>query len=175
MISGIENYKNQKEIELLNAAIKNLENTLYTANHSSSPNLIAIAKLEILKSQLEIKKNNLEEALSSSHYSMGELTFKENELLSIAPKNVELNKEQELHQISATNYDIAIARLDEEKSQKDITLAKKSFLEDVNVTGVYYFRSKQYYNYDMFSIALSIPLPIYGKQAKLVEQKKKKV
>lgn len=43
----------------------------------------------------------------------------------------------------------------------------------MNVTGVYYFRSKQYYNYDMFSVALSIPLPIYGKQAKLVEQKKK--
>lgn len=58
---------------------------------------------------------------------MGELTFKENELLSIAPKNFEFNKEQELHNISATNYDIAIARLDEEKSQKDITLAKKSF------------------------------------------------
>lgn len=56
MISGIENYKNQQEIELLNTAIKNLENTLYQANHSSSPNLIAIAKLEILKSQLEIKK-----------------------------------------------------------------------------------------------------------------------
>ncbi|MGL2773843.1 copper resistance outer membrane protein CrdB [Helicobacter pylori] len=173
MISGIENYKNQQEIELLNTAIKNLENTLYQANHSSSPNLIAIAKLEILKSQLEIKKNNLEEALSNSHYFMGELTFKENELLSIAPKNFEFNKEQELHNISATNYDIAIARLDEEKSQKDIILAKKSFLEDVNVTGVYYFRSKQYYNYDMFSVALSIPLPLYGKQAKLVEQKKK--
>lgn len=44
----------------------------------------------------------------------------------------------------------------------------------MNVTGVYYFRSKQYYNYDMFSVALSIPLPLYGKQAKLVEQKKKK-
>lgn len=58
---------------------------------------------------------------------MGELTFKENELLSIAPKNFEFNKEQELHNISATNYDIAIARLDEEKSQKDITLAKKAF------------------------------------------------
>lgn len=56
MISGIENYKNQQEIELLNTAIKNVENTLYQANHSSSPNLIAIAKLEILKSQLEIKK-----------------------------------------------------------------------------------------------------------------------
>ncbi len=174
MISGIENYKNQQEIELLNTAIKNLENTLYQANHSSSPDLIAIAKLEILKSQLEIKKNNLEEALSSSHYSMGELTFKENEILSIAPKNFEFNHEQELYNISATNYDIAIARLDEEKAQKDITLAKKSFLEDVNVTGVYYFRSKQYYNYDMFSVALSIPLPLYGKQAKLVEQKKKK-
>lgn len=173
MINGIENYKNQQEIELLNTAIKNLENTLYQANHSSSPNLIAIAKLEILKSQLEIKKNNLEEALSSSHYSMGELTFKENELLSIAPKNFEFNNEQELYNISATNYDIAIARLDEEKAQKDITLAKKSFLEDINVTGVYYFRSKQYYNYDMFSVALSIPLPLYGKQAKLVEQKKK--
>ncbi len=105
---------------------------------------------------------------------MGELTFKEDEILSIAPKNFEFNNEQELYNISATNYDIAIARLDEEKAQKDITLAKKSFLEDINVTGVYYFRSKQYYNYDMFSVALSIPLPLYGKQAKLVEQKKKK-
>ncbi|AFI05837.1 copper resistance outer membrane protein CrdB [Helicobacter cetorum] len=173
MINGIENYKNQKEIELLNTAIKNLENTLYKANNSSSPNLVAIAKLEILKSQLEIKKNNLEDALSNSHYVMSELTFKENELLSIAPKDFELNKEQEMQKINSTNYDIAMAKIDEEKSQKDITLAKKSFFEDVNVTGAYYFRSQRYYNFDMFSISLAIPLPIYGKQAKLVEQKKK--
>lgn len=103
---------------------------------------------------------------------MGELTFKENELLSIAPKNFEFNKEQELHNISATNYDIAIARLDEEKSQKTSLWLKKLFRR-CECYRVYYFRSKQYYNYDMFSVALSIPLPIYGKQAKLVEQKKK--
>ncbi|WP_104712223.1 copper resistance outer membrane protein CrdB [Helicobacter cetorum] len=173
MINGIENYKNQQELKLLEVAIKNLENTLYKANNSSSPNLVAIAKLEILKSQLEIKKNNLEDALSNSHYVMSELTFGGNELLSIAPKDFELNKEQEMQKINNTNYDIAMAKIDEQKAQKDITLAKKSFFDDVNITGVYYFRSQRYYNYDMFSIGMSIPLPIYGKQARLVEQKKR--
>ncbi|WP_231844155.1 copper resistance outer membrane protein CrdB [Helicobacter felis] len=169
LTNAIQVYKNTQKIALLKEALNNLENLLYNAQHASNPDLIAIAKIEVLKSQLEIKQNDLQDALEDNKINISELTFSQSDLLSLAPQNMALDNAQELQNIMASNYDIKIARLQDTQARKNITLAKKSFLEDINVTANYLFRQRIF---DMFTIGVAIPLPIYGKQSNTLQQRK---
>ncbi len=169
LTNAIQVYKNTQKLALLKEALNNLENLLYNAQHASNPDLIAIAKIEVLKSQLEIKQNDLQDALEDNKINISELTFSQSDLLSLAPQSMALNNTQELQNIMASNYDIKIARLQDAQARKNITLAKKSFLEDINVTANYLFRKRIF---DMFTIGVAIPLPIYGKQSNTLQQRK---
>ncbi len=169
LTNAIQVYKNTQKLALLKEALNNLENLLYNAQHASSPDLVTIAKIEVLKSQLEIKQNDLQDALEDNKINISELTFDQSDLLSLAPQNMALDNAQELQNIMASNYDIKIARLQDAQARKNITLAKKSFLEDINVTANYLFRQRIF---DMFTIGVAIPLPIYGKQSNTLQQRK---
>ncbi|WP_104578985.1 copper resistance outer membrane protein CrdB [Helicobacter felis] len=169
LTNAIQVYKNTQKLALLKEALNNLENLLYNAQHASSPDLVTIAKIEVLKSQLEIKQNDLQDALEDNKINISELTFDQSDLLSLAPQSMALDNAQELQNIMASNYDIKIARLQDAQARKNITLAKKSFLEDINVTANYLFRQRIF---DMFTIGVAIPLPIYGKQSNTLQQRK---
>ncbi|WP_199764927.1 copper resistance outer membrane protein CrdB [Helicobacter felis] len=169
LTNAIQVYQNTQKLALLKEALNNLENLLYNAQHASSPDLVTIAKIEVLKSQLEIKQNDLQDALEDNKLNISELTFDQSDLLSLAPQNMALDNTQELQNIMASNYDIKIARLQDAQARKNITLAKKSFLEDINVTANYLFRQRIF---DMFTIGVAIPLPIYGKQSNTLQQRK---
>ncbi|WP_104682451.1 copper resistance outer membrane protein CrdB [Helicobacter felis] len=169
LTNAIQVYQNTQKLALLKEALNNLENLLYNAQHASSPDLVTIAKIEVLKSQLEIKQNDLQDALEDNKINISELTFDQSDLLSLAPQNMALDNAQELQNIMASNYDIKIARLQDAQARKNITLAKKSFLEDINVTANYLFRQRIF---DMFTIGVAIPLPIYGKQSNTLQQRK---
>ncbi|TSA86614.1 copper resistance outer membrane protein CrdB [Helicobacter mehlei] len=169
LINGINVYKNTRKLSLLKEALNNLNNLLYRAQHSTSPDLVAIAKIEILKSQLEIKENELQDALEDNKINISELSFNQGDLLSLAPKALDFNPSVEIQAIMDSNRDIRIAHLQEGQARKNIVLAKKSFLDDINVTANYLFRSKIF---DMFTIGVAIPLPIYGKQHNTLQQRK---
>ncbi len=167
--NAINVYKNTQKLALLKDALDNIENLLYRAKHSSNPDQIAIAKLEVIKAQWEIKQNDLQDSLADNKISISELTFNQSDLLSLAPSLIAFKPEVELKEIMETNRTIKIASLQNSQALKNITLAKKSFLEDINVTANYLFRSKIF---DMFTIGVAIPLPIYGKQNNTLQQRR---
>nr|SFZ71970.1 OMP1736 [Helicobacter bizzozeronii] len=167
--NAINVYKNTQKLALLKDALDNIENLLYRAKHSSNPDQIAIAKLEVIKAQWEIKQNDLQDSLADNKISISELTFNQSDLLSLAPSLIAFKPEVELKEIMETNRTIKIASLQNSQALKNITLAKKSFLEDINVTANYLFRSKIF---DMFTIGVAIPLPIYGKQSNTLQQRR---
>ncbi|CCB79886.1 heavy metal RND efflux outer membrane protein,CzcC family [Helicobacter bizzozeronii CIII-1] len=167
--NAINVYKNTQKLALLKDALDNIENLLYRAKHSSNPDQIAIAKLEVIKAQWEIKQNDLQDSLADNKISISELTFNQSDLLSLAPSLIAFKPEVELKEIMETNRTIKIASLQNSQALKNITLAKKSFLEDINVTANYLFRSKIF---DMFTIGIAIPLPIYGKQNNTLQQRR---
>ncbi|WP_199766511.1 copper resistance outer membrane protein CrdB [Helicobacter bizzozeronii] len=167
--NAINVYKNIQKLALLKDALDNIENLLYRAKHSSNPDQIAIAKLEVIKAQWEIKQNDLQDSLADNKISISELTFNQSDLLSLAPSLIAFKPEVELKEIMETNRTIKIASLQNSQALKNITLAKKSFLEDINVTANYLFRSKIF---DMFTIGVAIPLPIYGKQNNTLQQRR---
>lgn len=169
LTNAINVYKNTQKLGLLQRALGNLDTLLYRAQHSSSPDLVAIAKIEILKSQLEITRNNLEDALEDNKINISQLSFDQGDLLSLAPKPIDFNPNQEIQAIMSTNRDIKIAHLQDAQALKNITLAKKSFLDDINVTANYLFRQ---HIFDMFTIGVAIPLPLYGKQNNTLQQRK---
>ncbi|PAF48303.1 hypothetical protein BKH41_06200 [Helicobacter sp. 12S02232-10] len=168
-ISAINSYKNTQEMELLKNAIKNLQIVLNQAQGLSNPNTLSIAKLKILKAQLEIRKNNLENSLNDAKIAISELSFESLDFLSLAPKDVNLDANKEIEKVKETNYDIKIAMLQENGAKKELALAKKSLLGDVNLNISYFRRSD---TFDMFAVGVAIPLPAYGKQTNLIEQKK---
>ncbi|WP_163534099.1 copper resistance outer membrane protein CrdB [Helicobacter suis] len=169
LINAINVYKNTQKLALLKEALSNLDSLLYKAMHSSSPDAIAIAKIEVLKSQLQIKQSDLEDALDNNKISISELTFNQSDLLSLAPSALVFNPDEELKAIMSTNREIKIADLQDSQSLKNITLARKGFLDDINVTANYLFRR---HIFDMFTVGIAIPLPLYGKQSNTLQQKK---
>ncbi|WP_104750318.1 copper resistance outer membrane protein CrdB [Helicobacter cynogastricus] len=169
LTNAINVYRNTQKLALIKQTLSNLDNILYNAQNASNPDLVTISKIEVLKSQLEIKQNELEDALEDNKINISELTFSQSDLLSLAPKNMALDSAQELQKIMASNYDLKIARLQDGQARKNIVLAKKSFLEDINVTANYLFRSRIF---NMFTIGVAIPLPIYGKQNNTLQQRK---
>ncbi|BCD45150.1 copper resistance outer membrane protein CrdB [Helicobacter suis] len=169
LINAINVYKNTQKLTLLKEALGNLDSLLYKAMHSSSPDAIAIAKIEVLKSQLQIKQSDLEDALDNNKISISELTFNQSDLLSLAPSALVFNPDEELKAIMSTNREIKIADLQDSQSLKNITLARKGFLDDINVTANYLFRR---HIFDMFTVGIAIPLPLYGKQSNTLQQKK---
>ncbi|WP_163566227.1 copper resistance outer membrane protein CrdB [Helicobacter suis] len=169
LINAVNIYKNTQKLALLKEALSNLDSLLYKAMHSSSPDAIAIAKIEVLKSQLQIKQSDLEDALDNNKISISELTFNQSDLLSLAPSALVFNPDEELKAIMSTNREIKIADLQDSQSLKNITLARKGFLDDINVTANYLFRR---HIFDMFTVGIAIPLPLYGKQSNTLQQKK---
>ncbi|WP_163556284.1 copper resistance outer membrane protein CrdB [Helicobacter suis] len=169
LINAINVHRNTQKLALLKEALSNLDSLLYKAEHSSSPDAIAIAKIEVLKSQLQIKQSDLEDALDNNKIKISELTFNQSDLLSLAPSALVFNPDEELKTIMSTNREIKIADLQDSQSLKNITLARKGFLDDINVTANYLFRR---HIFDMFTVGIAIPLPLYGKQSNTLQQKK---
>ncbi|WP_163532680.1 copper resistance outer membrane protein CrdB [Helicobacter suis] len=169
LINAINVHRNTQKLALLKEALSNLDSLLYKAMHSSSPDAIAIAKIEVLKSQLQIKQSDLEDALDNNRIKISELTFNQSDLLSLAPSALVFNPDEELKTIMSTNREIKIADLQDSQSLKNITLARKGFLDDINVTANYLFRR---HIFDMFTVGIAIPLPLYGKQSNTLQQKK---
>ncbi|CRF41547.1 copper resistance outer membrane protein CrdB [Helicobacter ailurogastricus] len=169
LTNAVNVYKNTQKLALLKDALGNLDSLLYRAEHSSSPDQIAIAKLEVIKAQWEIKQNDLQDSLADNKINISEFTFNQVDLLSLAPSPIAFKPDNEIKEIMDTNRTIKIASLQDGQALKNITLAKKSFLEDINVTANYLFRSKIF---DMFTIGVAIPLPIYGKQSNTLQQRK---
>lgn len=174
IISGfIDTKKNNEILDCMNDSIKNIDILLDSLKTSSNFNPMQIQKLRTLKAKLEIRKNDIANGLKNANIEVSEISFGESNILNISyPSSEELDKVEEssfINNILAHNYEIKSALLNDEISRDSITLARKSYIPDLEVGFRYMFRVNRT---DMFSLDFSLPLGIYGREKYAILQNK---
>lgn len=164
--------KNKKILNATNNAIHNV-NVILQSLKSSNYNPLQLQKLNILKARLQIKQNEINNILRSSHISISETSFESAEGIEFkdifAHSINDIDYQQILDSILKSNYEIKIAKLNEEISSDNIRSARTEFLPDLNIGFTYMYRVNRS---DMFGLNFSLPLAIYGTQnASLAESK----
>lgn len=163
--------KNQQILSLTQDAINNLNILIKSIRNSTNFNPTQLHKLNILKTKLHIKHNDVQNQLQNAHIAVSEVSFEHSQKLDIPPPATEAlestKSEVFLQAILESNYDIQIAHLRDDVAKDSLRLARKSYLGDINLSGSYMYRVNRP---DMFALSLAFPLPLYGKERQLVKQ-----
>lgn len=171
LIESINVKKNQQILVFTQDAIKNLDVLMASLHKSSNFNPLQLNKLNLLKAKLQIKQNDIQNQLQTSHIVISEVSFEHTtNLTPPTPDEKALKSVQRadfIKDILQNNYEIQIALLRDSIAKDSLNLAKKSYIGDLTISGSYMYRVSKP---DMFALSLSIPLPIYGKERQLVKQ-----
>ncbi|RDU73750.1 hypothetical protein CQA66_00770 [Helicobacter aurati] len=180
LMQNIVNASRDKHIlKFTEDSLSNISTLLRGLQASNNFNPMQIQKLILLKARLEIKKNELENALANSHIAISEISF-ENlpqsfygklwDIMDIKTALQNFTQMQEMdfvNEIMQSNYEIAITQLQNAISRDSIRNAKKGFIPDLGVNFAYMFRIDRA---DMFTLGISMPIPIWGKESEQVRE-----
>lgn len=156
--------KNKQILNSTNNAIHNI-NIVLESLKSSNYNPLQLQKLNILKAKVQMKQNEIQNLLKTSHISISETSFES--IDNIEVRDIDINKilsldyDKILQEILSSNYEIKAQNLRENLSSDSIKLAKMQYLPDLNIGFSYMFRVNRT---DMFGLNVSFPLPIYSKE-----------